>query len=316
MARLKEKYGLLIIGILIGIAYGIATRIVFGERASLATVTYLFVVPAILGMVPLLFANEHQLRSYRYIIFIPWLTVGSVLLTMVMMGLEQWMCFVILAAPFVALATLGAFIIRLIQLHLRQRKGKLLTLLLIPFLLSPVEELITSPSSIFSVTSEVDVKASTHVIWQNIIEVDSIRGSEYKPGVFNSLGIPRPINAVVDRKAVDGHRVGNFEGGLRFDETLTAYEENRSVSFLIKVDPRSVGPGVFEQHVLNGSYFSFVQATYQLTPQPDGNVKLTLTSSYQLTSKINFYGKLWGDWVLKDFQDRLLAVIQKRSESL
>ncbi|MBO9573616.1 MAG: hypothetical protein J7497_15620, partial [Chitinophagaceae bacterium] len=75
MARLKQKYGLLIIGIVTGIAYGMITRLVFGEQATLASITYLFIIPAILGIIPLMFADNDQLKSYKNIIFIPWITV-------------------------------------------------------------------------------------------------------------------------------------------------------------------------------------------------------------------------------------------------
>ena len=70
MAQLKQKYGLLIIGIALGIAYGIAARLVFGQSATLASVTYLFIVPTILGIIPLMFADNDKLKSYRTIIFI------------------------------------------------------------------------------------------------------------------------------------------------------------------------------------------------------------------------------------------------------
>jgi len=75
-----------------------------------------------------------------------------------------------------------------------------------------------------------------------------------------------------------------------------------------------VSQKVFDQHILKGNYFTFVDATYELTDLKNGQVKLTLSSSYQLTSKINFYGKFWGNLILSDFQDRLLDVIESRCE--
>src|SRR5262249_52738289 len=140
MTRLTQKYRLLIIGVTVGIAYGLLTRFVFGEEATLASITYLFIIPAVLGTVPLMFADNDQLKSYRNIIFIPWLTVATFFLTMFLIGLEEFICLLILAGPFFILATLGAFIYRVVQINKEKRKGKLLTLLLLPFLLSPVEE--------------------------------------------------------------------------------------------------------------------------------------------------------------------------------
>jgi len=312
MIRLKQKYGLLIIGIVLGIAYGLFTRLVFGQKATLATVTYLFIVPTILGFIPLIFADNEKLKSYRNIIFIPLLTVSTFFLTMFLIGLEDFLCLFILAAPFFILGTIGAFIYRLVQINRQKNKGKLLTIILIPFLFAPVEGYLKSPSAIFEIESEVIISAAPEMIWNNIVEVRTIRENEYSSGFFNDIGIPRPISANVDRKEIGGQRTGNFEGGLKFFETITKYEPDKIISFDIRIDPKSVRPNVFDQHVLSGNYFTFVNATYELTPLSNGQVKLKLLSNYQLTSTINFYGKFWGDLILRDFQDRLLEVIEMR----
>ena len=312
MIRLKQKYGLLIIGIVLGIAYGLFTRLVFGQKATLATVTYLFIVPTILGIIPLIFADNEKLKSYRNIIFIPLLTVSTFFLTMFLIGLEDFLCLFILAGPFFILGTIGAFIYRLVQINRQKNKGKLLTIILIPFLFAPVEEYLKSPSVTFEIESEVIISAAPEMIWNNIVEVRTIRENEYSSGFFNDIGIPRPISANVDRKEIGGQRTGNFEGGLKFFETITKYEPDKIISFDIRIDPKSVRPNVFDQHVLSGNYFTFVNATYELTPLSNGQVKLKLLSNYQLTSTINFYGKFWGDLILRDFQDRLLEVIEKR----
>lgn len=315
MTRLKQKYGLLIIGIALGIAYGVVTRLVFGQKATLASVTYLFIIPTILGIIPLMFADNDKLKSYRNIIFVPWLTVATFFLTMLLFGIEDFICLLVLAAPFFILGTIGALIYRLVQINKKKHKEKLLTLVLLPFLFAPIEEYIKSPSDTFSIKSEVIINASPEKIWNNIVEVKTIDQKEYNSGFFNSIGIPRPINATVDKKEIGGQRIGNFEGGLKFIETINEYEKNRKVSFDIKIDPTTVRPKVFDQHVLNGNYFTFVDATYELTELKNGQVKLTLSSSYQLTSTINFYGEFWGNIILADFQDRLLNVIENRCET-
>ncbi|HMQ02381.1 MAG TPA: hypothetical protein PKD26_00495 [Pyrinomonadaceae bacterium] len=312
MQAFKQKHGLLVLGILIGAAYGVVTRLVFGERATLASITYLFLIPAILGVVPLVFASEYQVRSYRNIIFIPWITIATFFLTTVLVGMEEFLCLLILAGPFFILGTIGALIVRLIILH--RRNSKLLAVMVLPFLFSPVEEAISSPSEIYKVESSVMIAASPERVWANIVEVPMIRDDEFSPGVFNHLGVPRPLSAEISAKEKGATRIGSFDGGLRFVETLIEFEPNERVSFSIVVDPDSVGPRVFDQHVLNGDYFAFIDAGYDIADAGDGHVRLTLTSRYQLTSKVNFYGKFWGDMILRDFQDRLLDVVRARSE--
>lgn len=314
MKRLKQKYGLLLIGIALGITYGLITRFVFGQKAILASITFLFIIPTILGIIPLMFADNNKLKSYRNIIFIPWFTVLTFFLTMFLLGMEDVICLLILAVPFFVLGTIGAFIFRIIQINKQKSKGKLLTIVLLPFLLAPIEQYIKTPSETFTITSEVVIDATPPIIWDNIVEVKSINNKEYHSGFFNSIGIPRPISATVDKKEIGGQRIGNFQGGLKFIETIKVYQENKKVSFDITIDGKTVREKVFDQHVLKGNYFSFVDATYELTSLKNGQVKLSLTSSYQLTSTINFYGKFWADLILSDFQDRLLSVIETRCE--
>jgi|SRR6478735_6868695 len=318
MAKLRQEYGLLIAGVALGVLYGLFARIVMGEAATLVSLTFLFIVPFMLGIVPMMFADEDQLKAYKNIIFIPWLTVGTFFMTMFLLRKEDMICLLILAAPFFILATLGAYLYRVKEINRDKDNNKMLTLsiLLLPFLLAPLEQYISKPSSVYTIESSVVVNATPEEVWKNIVEVKTIQESEYNAGVFNKLGVPRPISATVDKKALGGHRTGNFEGGLKFVETITQYDLYKKVAFDITVDPKSIRPAIFDQHVLNGNYFTFVDATYEIVPMKNGQVTLKLSSNYQLSTTVNFYGKFWGDLLLEDFQDRLLEVIQHRCEEL
>lgn len=315
MTRLKQKYGLLITGIVIGVIYGLSTRLIFGSSATLASATYLFLIPTVLGMIPLMFVDNEKLKSYRNIIFIPWLTLYTFFLTLLIFRIEDFICLIILSAPFFVLGTIGAVIYRFVQINRKKNKGKLLSLVLLPLIVISIESYIDKPSSLFEVKSEVLIDANPQMIWNNIVEVKNIQQEEYPSGFFNSVGIPRPISATVDQKEIGGKRIGNFEGGLTFIETITTFQKNQKISFNIKIDPRTVRQKVFDQHVLNGNYFNFVDATYELAELERGQTVLILKSSYQMTSTVNFYGKFWGDIILGDFQDRLLKVIKSRCEN-
>jgi hypothetical protein len=316
MTRFAQRHKLLLIGIIVGASYGLVVRIVLGLEDAIASVTFFFLVPVILGIIPLLFSNNEKLTWYRNLIFIPWLTVIAFFVAAFVFRLEDIACLLVFAAPFLILASIGAFIFMVVQINRNKNKGKLMTLILLPFMLSPIEKYIESPTQINTIESEIIISATSEKIWDHIVAVDSIKQSEYCSGFFNTIGIPRPIAATVDRRGSGGHRTGYFEGGLKFNETIERYETGKTISFDIAIEPGSVRKVIFDQHVLRGNYFSFVNATYELVPLSEGKVKLKLSSSYRLTSKINFYGKFWGDIILKDFQDRLLQVIQSRCEKI
>ncbi|MFN8890265.1 MAG: hypothetical protein ACK5WF_22600, partial [Cyclobacteriaceae bacterium] len=117
-----------------------------------------------------------------------------------------------------------------------------------------------------------------------------------------------------DKDTLGGNRVGHFEGGLAFQEKIIRWEKNKEVTFNIKIIPSANSTTIFERHMLHGQHVEFLNATYLLTEQGDGKIELSLITKYQLTTKINFYGKLWGHFMLTDFQERLLAVIKSRCE--
>jgi len=314
MMKPKLNRGRVWLGIVLGIAYGIITRLVIGQQATLASLTYLFIIPTILGVIPLVVAYNETPKSYANNIFVCWLTVAAFLLSMYFFGIEDFISSLVLAVPFFLLATVVAMSVKTLQFARNKRNGILLALMLLPFLFAVIENNVRTPTDTYNVKSTVTINATSEKIWNNIVEVHTIDSQEYKAGFFNSIGIPRPISASVNKKELGGKRIGNFEGGLTFLETITVYEEQKKISFDINIDPTTVGHNPFYQNVLHSKYFKFLDATYELTELESGEFQLTLNSSYQLSSTINFYGKYWGDMILSDFQDRLLYVIETRCE--
>ncbi|MDI9311215.1 MAG: hypothetical protein QM535_13450 [Limnohabitans sp.] len=109
-------------------------------------------------------------------------------------------------------------------------------------------------------------------------------------------------------------RVGHFEGGLQFVETVNSWERNKYIGFDIVVVPSSIRETIFDEHILRGNHFKFLNASYTLKPLPSGQTELILSSSYELNSKINSYASYCGDQLLTDFQERLLEVIKARCD--
>ena len=310
------------IGILLGLTYGLGVRIAFGNMNSLDSLTFMAVIPFVLGMVPLLLAGAEHLVRWSKVCITPCVTVTACFIGMFITELETLLCLVLFAIPFFALAIAGALMVAQARLYFvkrmrGQRRNKTalsISLLVLPFILAPLEQHISKPTRYSTVVSEVIIDATAEEIWNNIVAVPAIKPEEYAGGVFHALGIPRPLRATVSQWAIAGQRTGYFEGGLQFSETITTYVPNKTIAFSIATDPQHVPDDVFQQHVLTGKTFAFVDATYTLTPLPDGRIKLALASSYTLTSTINAYGQLWGDLIVKDFQDRLLTVIRHRCE--
>ena len=314
MKNFLKKHKILIISVLISATYGLVARLGFGLFHKMNSISYLVVIPIIMGAIPQLIKTSVKRKAYLDLLFIPWISVLTFFVITYAFKLEGFICLLILALPFIVLGTLIAFIVRIFKINSAQRKKKtLISFLLFPAFLSPMEDYIPSPSKDYTVRNEIEILASKQMIWNHIIEVDQIDEKEYNSGVFQYLGIPRPIQASVSYKGVGATRIGEFSGGLKFVEIIETFKPLEEAEFSIQLDEKSLRKIAFDHHVLNGNYFHFNTAKY-LIKSREGKHFLSLESSYYLRSKLNFYGAFWGNWMLEDFQGRLLSVIKNRCE--
>ncbi|MEP7375080.1 MAG: hypothetical protein ABI675_16905 [Chitinophagaceae bacterium] len=308
------------IGVVGGALYALVLRLVFNIRAidevfSLFSVTFIWLAPIVIGLIPLFLATNDQLKKWSFRIASPVWTVVIFFILCFLTRIEDLICLWVILLPYV----LGAYACGLIAgsliLKIRQRKATLLSIILIPFLASPIEQHFDSPTSTYAVSTRVIINSSPGNIWQNIIRVRQITDREFQKGFFNFAGIPRPLYAELTQDTLGATRKGHFEGGLTFIETVKSWEKEKHIGFDIKVVPSSIRQTIFDQHILRGSHFEFLYAEYTLRQINEKQAELILTSSYQLKTKINAYASFCGNQLLEDFQERLLEVIKKRCDN-
>jgi hypothetical protein len=313
MRNFFTKYG----GIIVGSLYGLVMRELFGiqdniEFADLFSITFVWIVPLVIGVTPIFFATKEQLASNRYRISRPILTVFLFFMIAFWTGKEDMICIVIISIPFLIAAGIGGYVSSKLIEKRRNKKGVLYSFFIIPVLAGFIEVKFPTPSQTYEVKTVVVIDAKPETIWENVVRVKEIRPEEYQRGFFNYAGIPRPLYAELDRDTIGATRIGHFEGGLTFKETVTHWERNKNVAFTITVIPSSIRQTVFDQHILKGNHFIFLNASYHLEQLGERQTKLTLSSTYRLDTKINGYSSFWGQRLLTDFQERLLDVIKSR----
>jgi hypothetical protein len=315
MLRFKSKSGPLIVGILLGVGYGVFTRLVFGEYGVLNSFGYFIGVPAVLGVLPLIFIDDEQIKHTSLILFTPLLTIAGIFSIFFLAHVEDAICLLIFSLPFIMLSLFGALIYQQVRLRRAQKHARVLSILLLPLIVAPIESEISSPVNTYSVESEIITFAKPELIWSNIVRVPKIAFSEYSPGFFNKAGVPRPLEAELSFDGIGAVRHGHFDEGLTFVEKIKEWQPPTKVAFGIEVDPRTIPDQIIAQHILKGNYFKFLDAAYRIDSLSLTTTRLRLTSRYTLTSKLNFYESFWANWILSDFQDRLLKVLKARCES-
>lgn len=315
---LKKYYGTYG-GILIGGLYGLLMRIVFGlnfkgDFADLFSVTFVWILPIVVGLLPLIFSSKEDLQSIGARVSRPVLAVMTFFILCYWTGHEDIICILVISIPFLIVAGISGVILGSTVLRYRQRNGILYSVFFIPLVAGLIEPTIPTPTEKYEATSSIIINANKEVIWKNIVRVREISNDEYEKGFFNLAGIPRPLYAELDKDTLGGERIGHFEGGLKFQENIIEWNKDNLITFDIKIIPSSSNRTIFERHMLNGEHFKFLKATYCLKQVSNNKTELLLTTVYQLDTKINFYGEFWGHQLLTDFQDRLIKVIKTRCE--
>ena len=308
--------------ILPGALYGLVLRLVFNvpysknfSFADLFSITFIWIVPLIMGVTPLIFAQKRYLRNTSYTAFVPLFSVLLFFIFCFITRIEDIICIVIISLPFLICAIVGGLTFRRFILKYRERRGIVYSILFIPLIAGFMEEQLTIPSQDFEIRTVRIINAPRNNIWKNVIRVKEIRDEEYRKGFFNYAGIPKPMFAELDKDTIGATRIGHFEGGLLFRETVSYWDRGSKISFNIKVISSTLRKTVFDQHLLTGKHFEFLTASYELKKINASQTQLTLTSSYKLDTRINLYASMWGNSMLSDFQERLLDVIKQRCET-
>jgi hypothetical protein len=229
---------------------------------------------------------------------------------------EAVVCVVMALPIFLPLATLGAGLAyvgyRAVGQH-ATRQQPLLLVMLLPYLVAPVEAWFEAPDSLHVVTNSVVVEASPDAVWRQIVRVPEIGREEQRYSVLHSIGLPRPVEATLSGQGIGAVRHASFEGGLVFVETVNEWQDRRSLGFSIVRDPSSVPPEPLG--AIGGPLFDMLDGRYEIEPISDQRVILRLSSTHRLTTRFNWYAGLWTEPIMSELQRVILEVVKARSQA-
>jgi hypothetical protein len=310
-SRLKTLF----IGLIAGVAYAFLSMLIVTYFHENVSISYIFILPIILGAIPVLFSTKEQLKAYKTYLLLPWIITFSFFVLSFVTGFEGMICLVIIVAPFLLLGTLGAFIFRLVKLKQEGNGTKLYVSLFLPLLILVVETNFQASDQIHTISTSIEINADKSKVWNNVKNVKDIQSDEIKTHFVHLIGKPKPLNGELDQEGIGGIRRITWDKGIKFEEKITAWDNNNGFSFDINVDPNSIPPTTLDEHVMiGGKYFDVLKGSYKIEQLSQTQNKVTLTCTYRVTTNLNFYSKFWADFILDDFNQMILEVIKKRSE--
>ncbi len=310
-----------IIAIGIPTLYAVILRLVFGvktwdELFSVMSVTFLFLLPTIVGALTVYLSKVENVKRLTYRFFIPWIPIFLFLLITILLSIEGWACWIMILPVFLLAASIGG----LIGGYLKLRKHNNLNisiLVLFPFLFSPIEKLIDTIPGTYKADTYIDINAPAEKIWDNVTRVKEIPLNLDKGYLTSFLGFPRPVKAELNFEGVGAYREAIFTKGLIFHETVTEYIDNKKMVFNIKAYPHEIPSTTMDEHVvIGGDYFDVLTGTYEIEKLKNGLNRLHLYSYFKMNTTFNFYAGFWGKLIMKDIQNNILQIEKKRAEGI
>jgi hypothetical protein len=311
-----SRFRTLLIGVLAGVVYAFLTMLLLARIKESVSITLIFVLPIVLGAIPVLFSTKEQLKSYAIYLLCPWLSVFTLFSLCYFTGAEGEICLLIIVGPFIIFGSLTAFALKLGRLKDEGKKTPLYSMLLLPFLFLLLEHNIQPVASCYTVQTTVEINADRQTVWGHIKNVRNIQPTEIQTHFIHWMGIPKPLNGELDKEGVGGIRSITWEKGIKFREIINNWQEGTGFSYAIDVDPASIPPTTLDEHVMiGGKYFDVVAGSYHIDSINPTRQKVTLTCQYRVTTTLNFYCKWWADGILDDFNEMILEVIKGRCEN-
>jgi len=305
----------LLIGLLAGVLYAFIAMLIMQREHMNVSVSYIFVLPLVMGAIPVLFSTKEQLSSYKTYLLLPWGITITFFLLCLLFGFDGVICLMIIIGPFLILGSLGAFIFSLLKQKNNDRKTPLYSSLLLPFLFLFIESDFEAKDQYHIISTSIEIHADPEVVWENIKNVKDIQPEEIKPHFVHLIGVPKPLNGELNKEGVGGIRAITWQKGIKFKEIIRTWEEKESFTYDIEVDPSSIPPTTLDEHVMiGGRYFDVIEGGYKVTSVSLNRTLVTLYCKYRVTTNLNFYSKWWADLMLDDFNEMILEVIKSRCE--
>jgi hypothetical protein len=186
---------------------------------------------------------------------------------------------------------------------------------ILPHAFVPIEQTFPLQKAIRTVHSQVAISASPETIWHNITTLRRIDSGEEKFALFHLVGLPRPLEAQMSCEQVGCIRYGSWENGLAFEGVITRIVPNRLYWLNLKADLRHIQSSMAPLSQIGGQTFEMIDDGYEIEYVEPNRSILHLYSTYRLTTRLNAYGTLWIDLLLRDIQNYILTIEKVRCEA-
>ena len=303
----------------VGAIYGIAMRLLFGHAfylfgANVVSMAFMFGAPFAIGGI-VIYGLRHTRPSIGKMIFAPWLAILLALIGSALTLLEGSVCIVLASPLFFGVSSIGGLIMGLVLRWSNKGTTTLRTILLLPVILTMTEPAAPRHPQWLEERVSIEVAASPHRIWGEILNAQDIRGEEMPVNFMHWIGVPRPVEGVNIVTPEGEVRYSKWEHGINFSALVTERILDRKITWRYRFTPDSFPDGSLDEHVkIGGQYFDLYDTTFNLVPASPTLTRLEIVSHYRVTTSLNFYGVPIARLIAHDFMSTILGLYKLRSE--
>jgi uncharacterized protein YndB with AHSA1/START domain len=319
-----------LIAICIAAVYGLIMRLMFGfldDTSQIMSVTFLFIVPLLIGFLTVLLIPIEKTTSGRAAFFKPWLTSLALLFITLLTKVEGIICWVLLFPLFATVAGIGG----LIAYHFKKsrtqeavgtaamnwQKPNTLNaslVFMLPIALGALEGERAWTAQEITIREQLTIDAPVARVWQALAEKHVVSQQLRPPLSSSLLGFPRHVATTLDTLAVGGKRVSYYEKGLHFQEKVVRLEKGRLLTLTVNTDPGQFPPTVMDEHVLiGGKHLDILDNTYQFESLAGGRTRVTLSGRFYINTPFNWYARMWANYLMSDILQGELYSVRARA---
>jgi len=187
--------------------------------------------------------------------------------------------------------------------------------LTIPFALIYAEEASPPQWQVRSVERAVIIDAAARDVWPMLLALPNITGKEGIPTFTHDVtGVPRPSTAALEQRGEALVRAAQWGPDIRFEEHVTQIVPGRRISWRFVFPDGSVQAHTDKHIDPDGPVLKIATGEYRIEEIVPGQSRLTLTTNYRMRTRLGWYFGRWGELMLGDVHDNVLAIIKDRTE--
>jgi hypothetical protein len=283
---------------------------------AFASMWFLGALPAFLCALICYVGDPDGDREAGFYWCVPVGLVGAVIIGSAVFLHEGVVCLIMLSPIWLAAGWIGAFVFRAQRRRFVNPHILRSSLLVLPLMSGAIESSLPFPYDHVTLTRHCVVNATPEEIWPYTLSNPHI-GEDEGRWTFsqNIVGLPHPSATIMHGSGVGAVRTAFWGPAISFDEIITSWQPGVRLGWNFSFTNSSIQTYT-DQHIApDGQFLKIESGDYTMVKLAKSKTLLTLRTNYVAKSHVNLYAELWGEILMGDVENNILAIVKNRAEA-